>query len=398
MAKKSEAKKDTSEKTPSEEKTATPSEKGAEENILDSPEIAERKALADEDFGGLFGDERPSEAELMGEEKKEDETPSTDEKEKESATPSESKEEEEKEEETEEKEQEKEEAKPKEKEEKPEEKEEEKEEKPPKGYVPQQALKEARADIKALKAEIAELKSAKTAPPPSAEDNKWKDFKVLSDEDYNKLIEDDPQEALKYDRKFRKYEKYIEQKDAVQREQRDLQKKVDSLVDEWTGNIEKAIPGIYDEESDIASGLAEFAEEHGFDDPYYLEAMTDPRTIIAPPGQNQTYILGPGAAAFLKLLSNLKEKTASQSEVTPEQKKEIQKEMEKSITEKLEPKIREKVTKELTAKFKAGEAENYKSITEVPGSEAAPDKLGKVYTEAEWAKLSQEERDKLLGG
>ena len=351
--------------------TRLPSDSGAEQ--LDSADVEEKKSYSADDFDGLFGDEsKPTEEELQGIEPAEPKKEEPQEK-KEEPPDSEAKGEEKAEE-------------PKEevKEEEPKEP-----DKPPAGFVPHQALTEARNQIKALREEIQTLKERppeSVKPPPSTDDSKWKDFKVLSDDEFSELVEDDPTEALKYQNKLRQFERYAEAKEQAQRQQTEAQKRTESFVREWTGKISEAVPGIYDEGSEVGRQLAVFAEEMGFDDPTYLETMTDPRTLIVPPGSNQSYVLGPGAAGLIKLLANAKKKISSAAD---------QKKLREEITKELEPQILERVTKELTAKFKG--TAGYKSLTTVPGGgEEVTD--GTILSETEWAKLPKEKREKLLSG
>lgn len=353
----------------------SPSEQGVE--IL-----AEHPAKeAPTDLGGLFSDEsRPSDADLgkdtaekspaepSPQEKKEE--PKKEEKAPETAAPE-----------------------PKGDEKKPEEKkvEEKKEEpgKPPEGYVPKQALAEARGQIKALKAEVEALKVQKPqeAPVVTDEDAKWKDFKKLSDAEYDQLVDDDPTSALKYDRKLREYDRYQDRKERLESEAKAQTKHLASLVQKSMEEIDKVYPGIYDEEKgpEIREKLASVAMESGFDNDDYLSALTNPETRIVPPGSTQSYLIGPGAKGIINLLKTLSEKNS----VEPQK-------LRAEITKELEPKLRETITKELLSKFKGTDKEAFRSLTQVPGSGEVLD-TPKLMTEDEWAKKSPEEREKLLG-
>jgi len=362
--------------------TRHPSEMGAE--------IFDEAKGPTADLGSLFGDEkRSTEAELRGEEKPPEEAPPKekppqDEK-KEPATP-ESKGEEKKAEEKKGVEQKKEEGK----------EEEAKPGAPPKGFVPQQALTEARVQLKSLKEENAELKAALAEKPKevikapeSSEDAKWKDFKVLTDEEYEELVEDDPIEAQKYDRKQRSFEKYQEQKAKAAEESAKGVERVKSLISDAAKKIEEAVPGIYQKDSDIPSKLANFALEHGFDDETYLEIMTNPETLIIPKNSDKPYLMGPGALSLIKLLHTLQSKTPAP--VNPD-------DLRKEIEKELEPKLREKITKQILSKMKGTDKDSaYRSLTEVPGSELAPEEASKTYTEEEWGRLPEEKRRQLLG-
>ena len=120
------------------------------------------------------------------------------------------------------------------------------------------------------------------------------------------------------------------------------------MVDEWTGKINEAIPGVYDEDSEVGSELAETAKELGFDSGEYLEIMTDPRTLVIPHGQQETFFLGPGVMGLLNVLYNAKQKISS--DVNED-------DLRVEIEKELEPKIVERVTKELTEKLEIPEEE-----------------------------------------
>jgi len=339
----------------------------------------EHAKLAIEDFGGLFSDEaKPSEDQLKQEEPEAKPSEKKDEK----AKPDESKAAPPKPEGEKPKEEPKKEA----KEEEPKKKEEEVK-KPPEGFVPKEALAQTRAQLRQGKDELARVKAQRTekpaVQPKGADDAKWEKFKVLSDQEYDQLVEDDPIEAQKYTHRLHQFERYQETKSRAEQEARQSKEKFQSLVDQTVTKIKEAVPGIYDEDSEVASQLAEFAAQHGFDDDAYLDAMTNPATLIVPPGQDKSFLLGPGAASLIKLLNTLRAKVNAASDPA-------------KLREELEPKLREEITKELVAKFKDAGTGKFKSLTEVPGSGEKPDVTGKVLTEEQWAKLSPEDREKYL--
>ena len=340
--------------------------------------IAEQKSQEQvtHEFGGLFSDEgtRPSETELAGEvepsEKKEEAKAEP------AATP--------KPEGEKPKEEPKKEAK-----EEVKKKEDEAKKKPPEGFVPKEALAETRAQVRTLKDKVAQLEarlSEKPAVQPEIklpEDAKWEKFKVLSDQEYDQLVEDDPIEAQKYTHKLHQFERYQGQKEAAKREEVQSKEKLQSLVKQSVAKIREAIPGIYDEGSEVASQLADFAVQHGFEDDAYLDAMTNPATLIVPPGQNKSFLLGPGAESLIKLINNLRTIASDPAKLKEE------------ITKELEPKLREEITKELVTKFKDAGTGKFKSLTEVPGSGEKPSQTAPM-TEEQWARLSPEDREKIL--
>lgn len=264
--------------------------------------------------------------------------------------------------------------------------------KPPEGFVPKQALAEARGQIKALKAEIDALKVQKPqdAAPITDEDARWKDFKVLSLEQYEQMVDDDPTAAVKYDRRLREWEKYQDRKERQESEAKQQNAKLKGLIDKSMEEIDQVVPGIYDDEKgpEIRRTLAAFAMENGFENADYLAVLTNPETRVVPPGADQSYLVGPGAKGIIKLLNTLRGKLASADPVK----------LRDELTKEIEPKLRETITKELISKFKGTGKEAYKSLTDVPGSGDLPGSSGKAMTEAEWAKLPESEREKLLGG
>jgi hypothetical protein len=369
--------------------TRLPSDTGTGD-VTETPDVVARKADGEE-FGGLFGDEeKQSEDDLKGESPKEDKEPE--------GESSQEKEEPKKEEGSEEKKAADSEPKdePKAEEKKEQEKKEEPKEgdKPPKGYVPQQALTEARGQNKALKEQLnslqAEINTLKAKPQePAQDESEWKDFKVMSKKELDDLIDEDPSEALKYQARLIEYKDWKKEKAEAEKEKAESTRRMQSMVTEWTNKIAEAVPGIYEEGSEVGVQLADFAVEMGFDDATYLEAMTDPRTLITPHGQNQSYLIGPGAAGLIKLLSNAKSKVASTAD-----RDSLRKEIEKEIR----PQIIEQVTKELTDKIKGTGKSGYKSLSSVPGGGEDVATVGRKLTEEEWAKKPPEEREKLLMG
>jgi len=336
-----------------------------------------------QEFGGLFDDEaKLTEEDLTGKSEESEEKPPAEEKKEPPAA--EAKGLEKKVEEEEQKEDEK-------KDEEPEtEKVETKDEsskKPPKGFVPKEALAEARGEIRALKERINALEAApKTEKQSSKQDDTWKDFKVLSDDEYEELADDDPSEALRYMNKLRRFEKYKAEKDREEVSVKENQARMQSLIDDYANQIVEAIPGVYDEEdTSVADELVKTAEELGFDDGAYLEVMTDPRTLVIPHGQQKSYLLGPGVLGFLKVLSNAKEKMTSGVD---------EKKLRAEIEKELRPKIAEEELKKLTKKLKGTEKENFRSLTDVPGGGDEVETGTKVMDEETWARLKKKDPKK----
>ncbi len=173
------------------------------------------------------------------------------------------------------------------------------------GYAPHAALHETREMLKEEKAarkdledKVDKLAAEKAEPEPEMPDG----FKVLTDLEFDELVDDDPQEALRYQVKLQKYEK---QQAEAKKEMGARQAQIDQVINQTVERIEKAVPGLYDEDNSISKDLADFAINSGFKDENYLEVMTNPSTIIIPAGTNNPYLLGDGAASLIELLHNL---------------------------------------------------------------------------------------------
>jgi len=151
--------------------------------------------------------------------------------------------------------------------------------------------------------------------------------------------------------------------------------------------IAETIPGIYDEGSEVVVELAKFAQEKGEFNDVYLEALTNPATVIKPKGSNQAYLLGDGAYSVLKLISDLKAST------TAGDREALQKEIEADIRAD----ERKKVTAEITAKIKTGKGD-FRSISDGPGMNENPGDVKKMYTEDDFWNMTEEEQEKVLMG
>jgi len=256
--------------------------------------------------------------------------------------------------------------------------------KPPAGYVPHQALAEERAKRKeigqklaTLEAEVAALKGSKPAEKAPAAPA-GTDFKVLSKEEFQELLEGDPVEAIKYQQEYFDYrERQKEQEQAAATEHGIIQASLD--------RVRKAVPQLYEEGSDVGSKLTDFALAQGFD-ANHLGALVNPRTKIIPAGSDKPILLGEGAAALVEVLHKFQRTAAN-----PEQlKAEIEKGLRETITKE--------VTEQLLEKFKkAGSADSFRTLGD--GAGAGDETPGtREFTEAEYAKMSPAERRRLLGG
>lgn len=253
--------------------------------------------------------------------------------------------------------------------------------KPPQGFVPLAALHEERgkrqylsSEIEALKTEIAQLKDAPSLP-------KEDEFKVLSDTEFQDLLDEDPTEAILYDRKLRVYE-------SEQAKQAEIANRDQAIIDRSTHAMREAVPQIYDPDSTINNDLTKFAVEQGFD-AQYLPVLTDPRTKIIPPGTKEPVLLGDVAVGQVKMLYNLFQQRSNDGDRAA---------IEKDVTDRVTKEVTDKVTKEIMAKFKATPSQEYQSLGNVPGSGDEPFDVTKNLTSAQVDKLTESQREKYLGG
>ena len=262
--------------------------------------------------------------------------------------------------------------------------------KPPAGYVPLAALHEERSRRKELAEEIRELRQQVTeltsGKRKGAEDgdgsgsnvvDDMEGFKVLSDEEFDELVEEDPQEALRYQSRLRRYEQ-------AQRAEEERRRQLDDLVKTSVQAVAEAIPGFYEDDGEVAEKLSAFASQHGFGGAFSAY-MTDPRTLVMPPGADEPVLLGEGAANLLKMIHSLHQAVGT---ADPEK---LRAEVEKEVTAK--------VTKELMEKFKKDPTGvSFRDIGEIPGAGDKTPPVSGPLTEAEYARMSADERRAVLGG
>lgn len=230
-------------------------------------------------------------------------------------------------------------------------------EKPPAGYVPHAALHEEQVRGQQLAQEVNYLRQEIDALKTTSQEDDPEALKVLSDQEFDELAEDDPAEAVKYQRNLGKH---LREQDAVvakNKVQEDQYYEDQAVISQSTDRMEKIAPGIHDENSPVNRELGEFATAHGFD-PDYLAAMTSPGTLILPEGGKHAVLLGDGAAGLVGMIHKLY--TASTGKASA-----------KTHAKKLGP-------------GKIGG-----TITDTPEE---------GLTEADYAKMSSQEREEALGG
>ena len=281
--------------------------------------------------------------------------------------------------------------------------EDEKSQTPPKGYVPLKAVQEVRGENKYLKDRIKELEANPPKPAPVDEPAKKesalpKDFKVLSDNDYANLVDDDPKDALMYMKNLGIHQEEKRQAAADEQQKswdaRELaanQKETQKIFDATSEKMEELVPGIFDKESPAAKELSDFALELGFtDDMYYL---TNPETRIILPGETEPLLLGEQAASIVQTLTTARTKLNESKEKAVDEVK-----LREDIKKEVEIELRESIGAEFLAKFKKSSSEEeFRSLDSVPSTETA--EFGdKVLSMNELNKLSEKEQEAYLAG
>ena len=116
-------------------------------------------------------------------------------------------------------------------------------------------------------------------------------FRVLTDEEYESLVEDDPVEALKYQGRLRRHER-------DQKEKKEAVKKEHGAAMMVAARMAEELPGLYSENSEVAKALVEFCEGHGLDRET-LGLLVDPSTkVLVPDGKGKTKAVPIGEAAL----------------------------------------------------------------------------------------------------
>ncbi|WP_462327364.1 hypothetical protein [Desulfobaculum sp.] len=187
------------------------------------------------------------------------------------------------------------------------------------------------------------------------------------------------------DRRVTDAERRQEQAEATR-----MSREAEDYISGCMQRISEAVPGAYDEGSAVPRELAQFAMDNGMHSDF-LAAVTNPGTLIQPPGSEQVYYMGDGAVGVWTLLHTLSE--AGKKATDPET-------LQKELRAELEQEITQRVTKELTQKFKGAEASGYRSLGDGPGSGDTPlsGADAENMSEEEWARLPETERERLLKG
>jgi len=264
---------------------------------------------------------------------------------------------------------------------------------PPKGFVPLAAIKEARGENRYLKEEMQrmagqiEALSQQQVKPQESKVEEDSGFKELSDAEFKSLLEDEPMDAVAYMMQLRAHDrdKMVQEReqDALDARNADAQVSVEASYN----RMEEALPGLFDEYSDVGDSITAFTDEIGF--PEQLHVLTDPNTVILADGMDEPVVLGEMAADMLDMFVGLKTKFSERGS----KKETVRAELEKSI--------RAEVQKELLTKFKTDGESAFKSVSSLQGTERKEPDVGfdgKVLDDAAFAKLSTADQERYLSG
>lgn len=244
--------------------------------------------------------------------------------------------------------------------------------KPPKGYVPIQALKQARETIKAKNAKIAEL---------TAKEDGEEEFKPLTETEYKDLLDNDPDAAALYNFRYNNYKEKSKLQDEVADTEAKLEQFHQSEALNAVEEIKREIPEFHTDK-ELQASMIKYATDNGFDIEY-LGYMSKPGTMILPPGADAPFVLGKGAASLVKLIHKSMQNS-------PEA-------LRASIREEVTKEVTDKVTKELMAKIN-NDTDAFASIGDIAGESIEASKTVKNLTEASMAKLPADKQKELLGG
>lgn len=272
--------------------------------------------------------------------------------------------------------------------------------KPPKGYVPLQALHEARTTISRLQAEKTELKAKlyeatkpqKTEPPlvTETEVSKFKDFKVLSKAEAAALMEDNAIAGLEYVEKLSEYMDFssrlakqqaldasVKSKEA--QEEAEAAKVRESVYTEF----ERLIPNILAEDRTVSNDWADFAESKGFNEELF--PLLSPDTIISPAGK-EPFKVGKNAIGLLKMIMELRKAPS---------KDDLKKQIRAELTAELKAELGDKAVADI--KSKKVKAPAKPQMHDIPNASKSTPKLV-VLSDAAYEKLSEQDKQRYLMG
>ena len=269
--------------------------------------------------------------------------------------------------------------------------------KPPKGYVPLQALHEARTRASGLQAEVTQLKAKlyeatkpKKVEPPlvtETEVSKFKDFKVLSKAEAAALMEDNATAGLEYVEKLSEYMDYssrlakqqvldASEKAKEAQEEAEAAKVRESVYTEF----ERLIPNIMAEDRTVSNDWADFAESKGFSEDLF--PLLSPDTIISPVGK-EPFRVGKNAVGLLKMIMELRKAPS---------KDDLKKQIRAELTTELKAELGNKAVADIKSK-KAAKPQ----MQDIPDAAKSTPKLV-VLSDKAYEKLSEQDKQRYLMG
>lgn len=256
------------------------------------------------------------------------------------------------------------------------------------------ALTQERKTVKQLKAQIAELEAERDGRKETPEDNTedpFKDFKVLSDTEYDELLDEDQDAAAKYLYRFQRYQDRQRTIEKDQLAKHKAQSSINELINDGVEALEKVVPGITTgKAAEEVDKLTDFALKSGFDNEV-LSAITNPSTRVVTQ-DGGAFILSGGAAQIVNAIKS----AFNASSVNVDQ---LRSDIRKEVETELRPKIEAEVQKTLIEKLQKDPESGFRSLDMAAGSGLKETQIrtGSI-SEADYARLSEAEQRALLGG
>lgn len=251
------------------------------------------------------------------------------------------------------------------------------------------ALHQERKANKQLRAQLADLeaKASENKGESDEEAGEFKDFKILTNKEYEDLLDEDPDEASKYLYKFNRYQEHQRKIEKGQLDKHKAQLAINELVNDGIEALEELVPGITTGKAqEVTEALTDFALKNGFDNEM-LSALTDPRTkLVTPDGDYM--ILSDGAAHIVKAIKS----AFDASSINEEQ-------IRKNVEAELTPIIEARVQKALIEKLQKDPESGFRSLDMTAGSGLKDTQMHTgAISEKDYAGMSESEQMALLGG
>jgi hypothetical protein len=245
-----------------------------------------------------------------------------------------------------------------------------------------QMVKRLKQEVQRLSAENQTLKAPKESTDKEAAE--FKDFKVLTGEEYDTLLEDDPDQAARYLYKYNRYRDYQDNVNRQRMSEHQAKNAEREIVTYGMQQLEKILPGVTQGKNEMAGVLTDFAIKHGVA-AEVLAVLSDPGTkVVTAEGEN--LLLGEGAAQFVQLIKSTFEAISN----VPTREK---------IEAELRPKIEAEVQEKLIKKLKQDPSGGFRSLDRIAGSGDKDTKsFTGILTESDYAKMTEAEQQAVLGG